>query len=196
VGTFGAFSLRLVGVFAMTSACASARREAPSATIDPSALEFARIDADARTICPEDDESQQAYSGYVQDALKAANTALDRAREIQKRWDELARSTGEARLQILTSARAGRVFDCIWTSLRATKPIFFTVQQQAMLNKLQGIMNQINAQAGAQQEIADNTAEVVRLKWLREQERYLSQSAMGMVWLVCDRRPPRASVCF
>jgi hypothetical protein len=159
-------------------------RETPSPDQERAAKEeFARIDGEARTVCPDDDESSQVYLGDLSDVSRAVDTALHRAGQIGERLAQLRDAQRTPRWDVATHARIGTLNDCIWNSLRKATPPLFTPQQQAGLTKLNRmaslLISQGNVSAGQQiqaqivvtrQQVAD-TWRVTRDKYLATLER-------------------------
>jgi hypothetical protein len=124
--------------------------------------EFARIDGDARSICPEDYERLQVYLGSVQSVIQATDGALRHADDVARRLEEFRDKHGAAAWAVRTLSREGVLYDCIWNSLRNATPTFFTPHQQALLNKLSGTQQQI-----------DDTKNQVQAQWLSTRDQYL-----------------------
>lgn len=159
--------------------CASSTEDSNPRT---ALVDYQRIDAEARSICPENDEVRQVYQGTVMNVIRAVDDALGRADAIDRRLEQVREAHPGPAWRVATMARAGSVYDCVWTSLRQANPTLFTLQQQALLQKLQQLslaMNPQNPQAAAQ-EIADTTA-AVRDKWQRTRSDYLDLLAEKLV---------------
>jgi hypothetical protein len=149
--------------------------------------EFARVDAVARTVCPEEDEARQVYSGTVVDVLKAVDTALGQTEALNRRLEDLREARQTPRWTVATLARSGRLYDCIWNSIRRADPVLFTPQQLTLLNKLQAISTGLNQGAwgasrlGQMQQQIDDTKEQLRQKWLELREKYVQAIEEKMV---------------
>jgi hypothetical protein len=148
--------------------------------------ELARIDDEARLICPENDEARQVYSGDVIDVCRAIDVAIDRADTIGARLEQLRKARGGAGWEVATHARLGSLYDCIWNSTKRATPALFTPQQQALIAKLSAIAQSrnnagqlMNAQqlqraiAAMQQQVED--------KWRTTRDRYISTLETKMV---------------
>jgi hypothetical protein len=148
--------------------------------------EYRSIDVDARAICPEGDESAQAYKGLVGEVIHAVDAAIGQADAVDQRLAKLRESQPTPGWEVLTLARAGSVYDCIWTSLRAAKPQLFTPKQQALLLKLQGIpqglsaAGQLQQTSQIQQQVAGIQA-LVQEKWNYTSGQYLTAVAGKLV---------------
>jgi hypothetical protein len=144
----------------------------------PIEQEFDRIDADARTVCPESDETRQVYSGNVHDILTAAETALQRTEDIEERLDRVIDGRRTPRWTIQSLASEGRLYECIWNSMRLANPTFFTTQQLATLAKLQTISG--GRPANTQTRIPGRTPPVPQWPFLARRT-YLAKIAQKMV---------------
>ncbi len=145
--------------------------------------EYDAIDADARTICPENDLTKQVYAGTVGEVLKTTDAALLRACQIQRRLDQLRQKNPTPRWRAATFARAGSLYDCIWTSLSKASPTIFTPQQMAKLQQLQSIAQQLQQAGGPapQPNAAQVTIGQVREKWEKTAAQYLTVLGQRMV---------------
>jgi hypothetical protein len=94
-------------------------------------IEFAILDAEARTVCPEDDEAKQVYSGNAKDVFDAVAAALRRAEQLDQRLADLRAAQQTPWWDVATYARAGSLYDCVWNSLKHATPPSLTPQQQA-----------------------------------------------------------------
>jgi hypothetical protein len=144
--------------------------------------EYGAIDADARTICPEDDPTKQVYAGTVDEVTKAAGAALGRAQEIERRFDQLREKNPSPRWRAATFARAGSLYDCIWTSFSKASPTLFTPQQMANLQQSQNRMQQLQ-QAGwpPQPNAVQMATQRVQELWSRTRGGYLTALGQRMV---------------
>jgi hypothetical protein len=146
----------------------------------------------------EPDAAEPAYSGIASDILTAADDALLHAKEIERRLENLAAKRGTAGWQILTLARSGHLYDCVWTRLRNANPTgYFTPKQQALLNKLANTIQGLTAASGPMvppapyqpsysgttqiQAQASNIIQVVHDKWTETVAKYLSSVETRMV---------------
>jgi hypothetical protein len=151
--------------------------------------EYLRIDAEARTICPETDETRQVYQGAIRDVIRAVDDALGRADALDHRLSQLRNEHATPGWKVATLARAGSVYDCIWTSLRQASPTLFTPKQQALLQKLQQLSLQLSPATSLPPSaqpltpaVAD-TITAVREKWQSTRSQLLS--------LLADKLVPR-----
>jgi hypothetical protein len=144
--------------------------------------ELARIDAEARALCPVDDQGAQLYSGTAPDVLKAVDAAVRGAAAIDRRLEELRARASSPNWSVATLVRAGSVYDCISSSLANAAPSYFTAQQQDKLNKLMLLAATQPANQGSplQQSVQD-TIQQVKQKWLETRDRYLDVLAAKVV---------------
>jgi hypothetical protein len=144
--------------------------------------EFGRIDDEARGICPETDESLQVYSGTVIDVCRAIDVAIDRADTIGAHLEQLRKRRQAPRWDVVTYARLGSLYDCIWNSTKGATPALFTPQQQALLAKLSTVAQGMNnaGQALFQRSVAD-TRQQVEDKWRITRDQYLSTLGTKML---------------
>jgi hypothetical protein len=146
-------------------------------------VEFSRIDADARAICPEDDESKQVYAGTVGDVLKATDVALNGAAAIERRLEALQKRSSAPLWIVASLASAGSIYDCIWSSLGRATPTYLTPQQQSLLTKLQQIGQQVAQRTGnplVLQQVAQ-TAQMIQTKWQETRDKYIGVLETKMV---------------
>ena len=141
--------------------------------------EFAAIDDEARTMCPEDDESKQVYSGSAPDIVKMLDATFGRADKLRARLERLSAARQTPSWTVATSARIGSIYDCIWNSLRQTTPAYFTPQQQALLVKLGNVATSLNCllqpcTANTIQPQIDNLRQTVIHKWEETREKYVA----------------------
>jgi hypothetical protein len=153
---------------------------APSSAERAAAIEFERIDSEARTVCREDDEPNQSYSGTVGEVLKAVVAALREAHRIDERLELLRNARQTPRWAVATLARAGSIYDCVWNHLRQVQPVYFTAQQLALLSKIQGLAQQSPQGAAVQVQI-DDTRDQLRNKWHEQNEKYLGLIAKELL---------------
>jgi hypothetical protein len=136
--------------------------------------EFARIESEAPTVCNEDDESRQVYSGNMTDIIRATDMALGQVEQLRLALQRVPQQT--PRSEVAAHARIGSLYDCIWTSLRQAIPTFLTPQQQAALTKLNAILTQLNNQAQV-----DDTLAQIRARWREAKDKYLDILETKMV---------------
>lgn len=139
--------------------------------------EFARIDGNARAICPEDDDARQVYSGSVGDVLKGVDLALGRATAIEARLEDLRDKNPAPTWTVAALARAGSVYDCIWNSLSRSTPTH-SPQQQNVYSKLQRRSAQLatagaRAQAAQLQDLMSAMSQEIQGKWLEQRDKYI-----------------------
>jgi hypothetical protein len=146
------------------------------------AAEYLSIDADARTVCPEDDESKQVYVGHAGEVVQAVAAALGKADAVDTRLAALRELHPTPEWEVATLARAGSVYDCIWSSLRASSPQLFSPKTQVLLQKLQGMVAAAQPQQASllQQQIQD-VRTAVENKWRYPRDRYLDVLAAKLV---------------
>ncbi len=147
--------------------------------------EFARIDAEARAVCPEDDEAKQVYSGNAKEVIGAVDAALRGTEKLSKRLADLREVHQTAAWEVATFAREGSLYDCIWNSLKAAPPPpppLISSQQQALLNRLTTIAGQLNG--GGQQLVqaqVNATRQQIMAKWQEAKDKYLDVLETKMV---------------
>lgn len=128
----------------------------------------------------------------VSDVLKKVDAALGKAHRVDERLAQLRAAYPTPRWEVATFAVAGRAYNCIWTQLRAEQPVYFTPQQQAILNKLRSIPQPppgpilpptwthpptaagLQGRANAVQAQIDDTEAQIREKWQEQKDRYLN----------------------
>jgi hypothetical protein len=128
------------------------------------------------------------YQGAVQDVVKEVDKDLG---EAEKTWrpqlETVATKYGSFQWAAAATARIGTLYDSIRTGLDLVVPKYFTPKQQALLDKLQKIADQLNAagqsdKADQVQQQIDDTKDAVRGKWRTTKDQYLevcSQKAVG-----------------
>jgi hypothetical protein len=139
--------------------------------------EFSRIDTDARAICSE--EAAEVYPGSVAEVLKAADAAMYRAEAIDGRLQELRDRAATPEWSVATLARAGSLYDCVWSSFAGATPALFTAAQQAKLTQLQALRQP--RPSIALQQALDDTAMQVQEKWLETRDKYIDWITRKMV---------------
>jgi tetratricopeptide (TPR) repeat protein len=127
------------------------------------------------------------YTGTVGDVLKAVDKDLGDA---EKRWTpplaHVATEYGSFEWAAAATARIGSLYDSIRTGLDLVVPKYFTPQQEALLNKLQKVADQLNAAGKSdaaekvQQQI-DDTKDQVRNKWREQKDKYMEACNKQMV---------------
>jgi hypothetical protein len=148
--------------------------------------EFARIDSEARSACPEADDSRPVYSGTLPEVCRAIDEAIDRADPIAQRLGRLRDTQQTPRWTVATYARLGVLYDCIWNRVTDATPTLFTPQQQALLAKLntvaQGLTSagQVAKAQTVQASIADARRQIED-KWRSTRDRYLAALEVEMV---------------
>jgi tetratricopeptide (TPR) repeat protein len=127
------------------------------------------------------------YTGAVGDVLKAVDKDLGDA---EKTWrpqlEQVAQRYGSFEWAAAATARIGSLYDSIRTGLDLVVPKYFTPQQEALLNKLQKIADQLNAagqtdKADKIQQQIDDTKDQVRTKWREQKDKYLEVCNQKMV---------------
>jgi tetratricopeptide (TPR) repeat protein len=128
------------------------------------------------------------YTGAVADVIKQVDKDLG---EAEKTWrpqlENVATKYGSFQWAAAATARIGSLYDSIRTGLDLVVPKYFTPQQQALLDKLQKIADQLNAagqtdKANQVQDQIDATKDAVRDKWRSTKDKYLdvcNQKAVG-----------------
>jgi len=100
----------------------------------------------------------------------------------EKTWkpqlDNVATKYGSFQWAAAATARSGSLYDSIRTGLDLVVPKYFTPKQQALLDKLQKIVDQLSAagqqaQADKVQAQIDDTTDAVRSKWRSTKDQYL-----------------------
>lgn len=119
------------------------------------------------------------YTGTVGEVIKQVDKDLG---EAEKTWrpllDGIATRYGSFQWAAASIARGGTLYDSIRTGLDLVVPKYFTADQQAKLDKLQKIADQLNAanqtdQADKVQQAIDDTKDAVRGKWRSTKDQYL-----------------------
>lgn len=108
-------------------------------------------------------------------------TAAD---QINQRLQELRDAHPTPRWIVVTFAKSGSIYDCLWNSLRQSQPPLLSPQQQAALNTLNRIAQQL---AAANQPTATMRAHMVNViqgaapMWFERRDTYLTRIAINMV---------------
>jgi hypothetical protein len=119
------------------------------------------------------------YTGTVGDVIKQVDKDLG---EAEKTWrpqlETVATRYGSFQWASASTARIGTLYDSIRTGLDLVAPKYFTADQQAKLDKLAKIVDQLNAanqsdQADKVQQAIDDTKDAVRSKWRSTKDQYL-----------------------
>jgi len=133
------------------------------------------------------DTNHHHYSGAVGDVIKAVDKDLgDAEKNWRPRLSLIATKYGSFEWAAASTARIGSLYDSIRTGLDLVVPKYFTADQQAKLDKLQKIADQLSA-AGRQAEAdqvqgtIDATKDQVRDKWRSTKDQYLEVCNQKMV---------------
>jgi tetratricopeptide (TPR) repeat protein len=127
------------------------------------------------------------YTGAVQDVIKDVDKDLG---EAEKTWrpqlDNVQSKYLSFEWAAAARAREGTLYDSIRTGLDLVVPKYFTPKQQALLDKLQKIADQLNAagqsdKADQVQQQIDDTKDAVRNKWRSTKDQYLEVCNQKMV---------------
>ncbi len=127
------------------------------------------------------------YAGAVADVIKAVDTDLG---EAEKKWrpqlELVATKYGSFEWAAAATARIGSLYDSIRTGLDLVAPKYFTPKQQALIDKLQKIVDQLNAanqadQADKVQAQIDKINDDVRSGWRTQKDKYLEVCNQKMV---------------
>ncbi|HLK40904.1 MAG TPA: hypothetical protein VKU41_29325, partial [Polyangiaceae bacterium] len=150
--------------------------------------DFTLVDEDVRGAFDYDTgHHHYANTMVVGDILKAVDKDLGDA---EKRWrpplEHVATQYGSFQWAAAATSRIGSLYDSIRTGLDLVVPKYFTPQQQALLDKLQKIADQLNAagqsdKADQVQQQIDDTKDQVRGKWREQKDRYLEVCNQKMV---------------
>jgi hypothetical protein len=133
------------------------------------------------------DTGHHHYAGQAADIIKAVDKDVG---EAEKTWkpqlDQVATKYGSFEWAAAATARSGSLYDSIRTGLDLVVPKYFTGKQQALLDKLQKIADQLNAagqadQAQKVQDQIDATTDAVRNKWRSTKDQYMEVSNQKMV---------------
>ncbi len=133
------------------------------------------------------DTGHHHYAGAVGDVIKAVDKDLgDAEKNWRPRLELVATKYGSFEWAAAATARIGSLYDSIRTGLDLVVPKYFTADQQAKLDKLQKIADQLSAagrQAEADQVQAtiDATKDQVRDKWRSTKDQYLELCNQKMV---------------
>jgi tetratricopeptide (TPR) repeat protein len=125
------------------------------------------------------DTGHHRYSGLVGDVIKAVDADLGVAEKTWKpQLDNVATKYGSFQWAAAATARTASLYDSIRTGLDLVVPKYFTPKQQALLDKLQKIVDQLSAagqqaQADKVQAQIDDTTDAVRSKWRSTKDQYL-----------------------
>jgi hypothetical protein len=127
------------------------------------------------------------YSGAVQDVIKEVDKDLG---EAEKKWrpplEHVATQYGSFEWAAAATARIGSLYDSIRTGLDLVVPKYFTPKQQALLDKLQKVVNQLQAagqndKADQVQQQIDDTKDQVKAKWRATKDQYMEVCNQKMV---------------
>lgn len=127
------------------------------------------------------------YAGNVADVIKAVDKDLG---EAEKKWQppltHIATQYGSFEWAAAATARIGSLYDSIRTGLDLVVPKYFTPQQDALLKKLQGLADKLNAagqsdKADQVQQQIDDTKDQVRNKWRSTKDQYMEACNKQMI---------------
>jgi hypothetical protein len=127
------------------------------------------------------------YTGLVADILAAVDKDLG---EAEKTWrpplDKVATTYGSFEWAAAATARVGSLYDSIRSGLDLVVPKYFNPKQQALLDKLQKIVNQLqdagqSDKADQVQQQIDDTKDAVRSKWRETKDKYMEICNQKMV---------------
>jgi hypothetical protein len=127
------------------------------------------------------------YSGNVKDIIAAVDKDLG---EAEKKWrpllEHVSTQYGSFEWAAASTARVGSLYDSIRTGLDLVVPKYFTPQQEALLNKLQKIVEQLqsagqNDKADQVQQQIDDTRDQVRAKWREAKDKYMEVCNQKMI---------------
>jgi hypothetical protein len=149
--------------------------------------ELAAIDAEAKTVCQECAWLGPVYWGNVVDVTRAVDADLGRAHWLGQRLTQLRDSLPTPRWQIVTFARAGALWDCIWSRLRDANPAYFSPAQEALMVRLNQLAVRLNAAGTSSLGPSPNPSttsdpkDQVRAKWRATKDKYLDVLESKMV---------------
>lgn len=127
------------------------------------------------------------YAGIVQDIITAVDKDLG---EAEKTWrpplEKVATLYGSFEWAAAATARIGSLYDSIRTGLDLVVPKYFNPKQQALIDKLQKIVDQLNAagqtdKADQVQQQIDDTRDQVRGKWRETKDKYMELCNQKMI---------------
>jgi tetratricopeptide (TPR) repeat protein len=127
------------------------------------------------------------YAGIVQDIISAVDKDLG---EAEKTWrpplEHVATLYGSFEWAAAATARIGSLYDSIRTGLDLVVPKYFNPKQQALIDKLQKIVDQLNNagqtdKADQVQQQIDDTRDQVRGKWRETKDKYMELCNQKMV---------------
>ncbi|HZU84141.1 MAG TPA: hypothetical protein VE987_14530 [Polyangiaceae bacterium] len=119
------------------------------------------------------------YTGNAPDIVKKLDKDLG---EADKTWrpklEHVATQYGSFEWAAAATARIGSLYDSIRTGLDLVVPNYFTPQQEALLKKLSGVADKLDAagqsaQADKIRQQIDDTKDVVRAKWRETKDKYM-----------------------
>jgi tetratricopeptide (TPR) repeat protein len=119
------------------------------------------------------------YSGNAPDILKVLDKDLG---EADKTWrpklEHVAVQYGSFEWAAAATARIGSLYDSIRTGLDLVVPKYFTPQQEAKLNQLQKIADQLrsagrDAEADKIEQSINDTKDQVRSRWREQKDKYM-----------------------
>jgi hypothetical protein len=113
------------------------------------------------------------------------DAALGKADAIDRRLQDLRERWPTPAWTVATLARAGSVYDCIWNGFERADPVFFTPNQQALLNRLRAtpvwMPGATVRQTTQIQNQIDDTEYQVRQKWGEQRDKYIRVLTTKMV---------------
>ena len=127
------------------------------------------------------------YTGTTADVIKQVDKDLGEADKIWKpQLTTVASKYGSFEWAAAATARIGSLYDSIRTGLDLVVPKYFDAKQQALLDKLQKIADQLNAanqsdKADQVQQQIDDTKDQVRAKWRSTKDQYLEVCNQQMI---------------
>ena len=153
--------------------CQDAISPRPIAVETRARLEYAQIDAAARAVCSEDDETLQVYRDLpLGDMIRAVDAAVGKANDLDQRLARLREANATPGWRVSTLARAGSVYDCIRNGfLKAAPSSDVTPVQVSQLAKLHGIAG---TSAANTQALLQATTGAVHEKWRSTRGQYLA----------------------
>jgi hypothetical protein len=173
-------------------ACAHARATCggwDGASCDPAPLptdalesaeerELAAIDDEARWICPEDDGALRPYSGDVFAVKDNVEVEWKRAASIDARLERLSGRALAPRWRALAAARAGSLYDCIWTTLRRASMTYAAHERDAGPAKARP--PRILSAPAANSRTDEDVIRLLESSWREVVDRFLARSAEQM----------------
>jgi hypothetical protein len=143
--------------------------------------DFTLVDEDVRTNF-DYATGHHHYAGNAPDIVKLVDKDLG---EAQKTWqpklEHVAVQYGSFEWAAAATARIGSLYDSIRSGLDLVVPKYFTPQQEALLNKLQKVADQLraagkDADADKIEQQINDTRDTVRTKWRETKDKYMEVS--------------------